>query len=204
MTKCENEPKAQAADKAMTPVMNNGQFAGKTLVHGEKVAWLACAIESEGSIQLAWGKRADGYIQIVPRINLANMAQEYLERANMIACDLGFPGKFAYKQERSVKYLVWYGFKRVHKMLDALLPYMCIGRKIEIAKNVQDFIGYRFSVNPHVQYGSKEAAWFQKVRDLNGKGRIAKQVLKFRFNESSETTRHASQIESEDIVQALR
>lgn len=191
MTKCENELKALGTDQVTTQEMNNSQFAGKTLTDGEKMSWLACAIESEGSIQLAWGKRADGYIQIIPRVNLANMAQEYLERANIIAVEFGFPGHFAYKQERSVKYLVWYGFKRVKKLLIALLPYMCIERKIEIANNVLEFVDYRLSVNPHIQYGEKEAAWFQKVRDLNGKGRISKQELKFRFNESSETIRHA-------------
>jgi len=195
MTKCENEPKVLGTDKVTTQEISvhdgNGQFAGKAFEDGLALGWLACAIESEGSIQLAWS-RGNGYLQLAPRVNLANNAQEFLEKANAL-----FGGRITRKQFNGVAYLVWSGFKRTKRVLELILPYMIIERKIEIAKMVLEFINYRLSVNPHVQYGPKEKALFLKVRELNGKGRIAKQELKFRFEESSETTRHASTLKVE-------
>ena len=184
MTKCENEPKAMGTDKVKTPLDGTmSQFAGKT----SEAVWLACAIESEGSIQLTWGKRADGYIQLVPRINLANRSQEYIDCAYNIR-----HGK-VFKSSSGVIYLTWYGMKRVKSVLEFIKPCMVIKRKLEIVDAVLEFIDYRLSVNPHVVYGEKERDLFLKVRELNGKGRVSKQELKFRFDESSTTIRHAQQ-----------
>lgn len=201
MAICENEPKASGANKAKILTIAdraNGQFAGKALT-SEQLTWLACAIESEGSIQLTWGHKKTNYIQIVPRVNLANQAIEYQERAVSI-----ISGHISALGKTGVYQIVWYGMKRVKFLLESILPYMVIKRKIELAKCVLEFVNYRLSVNPHVQYGSFEKDLFFRVRKLNGKGMIDAESLKFRFEESSTTTRHAPAKQGEDIVCSVR
>jgi hypothetical protein len=185
MTKCENEPKAQSTDKVKTSVDETmSQFAGKT----SEAIWLACAIEAEGSIQLTWGKRSNGTIQLVPRINLANLSQEFIDCAYNIR-----PGKVNH-QASGMMYLVWYGMLRVKSVLEFIYPCMVIERKKEIARTVLEFINYRLAQGKfNSMYGQVEKDLFLKVRELNGKGRVPKQELKFRFDVSSTTTRHAQQ-----------
>lgn len=155
------------------------QFAGKSI--GEKVMWLTCAIESEGSLQLAWGKRTDGYIQIVPRVNLANKDTDYIEEAQAIATELGVPGHIgSYMNKTGVRYIEWVGFKRVQKLLNIVSALLCT-RKRTVAGKIQEFIAYRLSLNPHVQYGQKEKDLFLEVRALNGKGMVDNQLLRCRF-----------------------
>lgn len=170
------------------------QFAGKTMEDELNAMWLSCAIESEGSIQLAWGRRKDGYIQLVPRINLANQAIEYIQKAsNILSAHIN--------TSKKTIYATWYGMKRVKRVLETILPHMCIKRKIEIAKTVLEFVNYRLSVNPHVKYGSYEQGLFEKIRELNGKGRLDSQELKVKFSkESSETIRQTPK--GDDIVRS--
>lgn len=182
MTKCENEPKAQGTDKVTTPVDGTmSQFAGKT----SEAIWLACAIDTEGSIQLTWAKRANGTIQIVPRVNLANISQEFIDHAYAIR-----PGN-VHKYASGVIYLTWCGMLRVKSLLEFIYPCMVIERKRAIAVKVFQFIEYRLERSPNEPYGQVEKDLFLGVRDLNGKGRVSKQELKCRFEESSTTIRHA-------------
>jgi hypothetical protein len=155
------------------------QSAGKTF----ELAWLTCAIESEGSVQLAWGARKDGYIQLVPRVNIGNKDAEYIAQAVKFAEAIGVYGSYSgYKDKRTgMMSVVWYGCKRVRRLLEIIHPYLCT-RKRTIALTIIEFIDYRFSVDPHVRYGEKEMGLFFKVRELNGKGIISNQMLRDRFN----------------------
>ena len=55
------------------------QFAGKTFNEGIKLGWFTAALESEGSIQLTWG-HSRGHIQLIPRLNIANKSESFIER----------------------------------------------------------------------------------------------------------------------------
>ncbi len=177
----------------------DGHSAGKTF----EIGWLECATESEGSIQLTWGKRKDGYIQLVPRVNLGNKAIGYIERAITYSKQLGFNGNVS-EQKNGMKYIIWYGMKRVKRLLEALSPYFADLRKQRIAEKVLEFIDYRLARDPHVQYGEKEKELFLAVREMNGRGRIAKQELKFRFEKSKESseTNTPDTLKSEDRVRS--
>jgi len=79
MAICGDEPKVYGTDKVITRTDGTmSQSAGKTFEKEAMLAWLSCAIESEGSIQLTWGKRKDGYIQLVPRVNIGSNDREYI------------------------------------------------------------------------------------------------------------------------------
>lgn len=179
MTKCGNEPKA--GDPYEGTIRQDGtmcQSAGKIF---EK-AWLSCAIESEGSVQLAWGKRTDGYIQLIPRVNVGSIDKEYIDRIVEYAESLGVYGSYSgYKNQKTgMKYVTWYGMKRVRSLLSVVKDSLHT-RKRTIADLVLEFIDYRLSVNPHVRYGKREEEIFFKVRELNGKGMISSQMLRDRF-----------------------
>lgn len=175
------------------------QSAGKTFDEGIKMGWLGCAIESEGSIQLSWAPRKNGYIQIVPRMNVVNKDDSYIEKVINLSKELGCDGH-VFKHSKGVKTITWYGMKRVKKLLETIYAQLC-DRKKQIADNVLEFINYRLSVNPHVPYGDKERNLFFEVRKLNGKGRLSDQVFKFKSKESSETIRQTAK--AEDIVQSV-
>ena len=158
------------------------QSAGKTSKEEIYMTLLTFAIESEGSIQLAWGKRKDGYIQIVPRVNLTNKDSEYIEKSILISQENGFSGHVFNHVSPGCKVLTWYGYKRVKRLLEAIKNNL-LTRKRTIAETVLEFINYRLSLNPHVKYGEKEKGLFLKVRELNGKGMIHNQMLKCRFEQ---------------------
>src|SRR5512138_813789 len=89
-----------------------------------ELGWLVCAVESEGSFQLSWSRRKDGYIQIVPRVNVGNRETEYIERVAQIAIGQGLPCHVS--QSGTMRYAVWYGMKRVLRLLDLVQPLLTI------------------------------------------------------------------------------
>lgn len=183
MAKCENEPKALPANKAKTVVDNTmSQFAGKTFSPEQALIWLACAIESEGSVQLTWGTRKDGYIQLCPRVNIGNKDEEYINRVVDFATKVGVHGSYSgYRAKKTdMRYVIWYGMKRVKRLLEAVKDLLHT-RKRTIAELVLEFINYRLSVDVHVRYGERDEDIFFKVRALNGKGMISDQLLRDRF-----------------------
>lgn len=157
--------------------------AGKTFEDGVRLGWLACAIESEGSFQLSWAKRTDGYIQIVPKINIGNKSSEYIEYAMSVSKHYGVGGHISSFERQGMKYLLWYGMKRVKSCIDLILPYMTDIRKKEICGCIKEFVDYRLSVNPHVKYGKIEKDLFLQVRALNGKGMVPDASLLCRFEQ---------------------
>lgn len=172
------------------------QFAGKTFGDGIKMGWLACAIESEGSLQLAWGRKRGNIMQLIPRINLANKDSNYIEKVISISQELGFNGHVNPNSRKDkVKYVVWYGFKRVKRLLEDVLPYLTIEHKIKIANKILDFINHRLSVPRNFPYTGRDKEIFFEIRKLNGKGRV-----KFP-RESSETIRQT--VKTEDIVRSV-
>lgn len=179
------------------------QSAGKISENVSDLNWIACAIESEGSLQLAWGK-TKYKLQILPRISLSNQSIEYLEKAVSIAG--GNFNRKSYPKDNGCYHVMWYGMNNVKAVVEAILPYMIIPRKIKIAHTILEFINHRQSIVHTTKYGFKEKVLFMQVRELNGKGMISDDLLKFSFEKSSETTR---QIlfpflvdESKDIVRS--
>ena len=144
-----------------------------------KLGWLACAIESEGSFQLAWGKRTDGYIQIVPRVNLGNKDQAYIDRVASICHDNGIPCYVQKRNSAGMKYTVWYGMKRVLHLLDLIEPYLA-GKK-DRAAILRQFVEYRLSGVRNRPYGPTEKDLFLRLRNLNGAGRIPIKRLRLAF-----------------------
>ena len=121
---CGNELKTLDTEKVTIQEIHS-QSAGKISENVSDLNWIACAIESEGSLQLAWG-RTRGAVQIVPRINLSNQSIEYLEKAVFIA-----GGKLDEKMRSAGCYhVMWYGMKNVKAIIETILPYMIIPRKI--------------------------------------------------------------------------
>lgn len=195
MAKCEDILRVQTPDNGK--VFGIGQSAGR--ISEMELNWLACAIDTEGSIQLTWAGHKNGYVQIFPRVNLCNNAPEFIEKAVSIT-----HGGYISKQKNGVAYITWCGFKRVKNLLESILPYLVIERKKEIARLVLAFIDYRSSCNPHIEYGPKEKEMFIRVRELNGKGRVSKQQLKFRFEKTSETFNHAPETGEDKVRSALK
>lgn len=185
------------------------QSAGKTLELQLKIMWLACAIESEGSLQMAWSKmtkrRWNGKrgIQIVPRVNLVNKDSDYIEHAVLISKELGVNGHVYThdKKNEGVKHITWSGFLRVKKLLEIILPYLCTTRKKEIGKTILDFIHYRLPRQHNLPYGTYERDLFLKVRELNGKGILPLDELKLTFEQIKESSTTICQTPiGEDIV----
>jgi hypothetical protein len=179
---CKDEPKASFTDNVITKEMLMSQFAGKTFEDGLKLGWLACAIESEGSISLVWG-RSKKKIQIVPKVNFSNKDKTFIEKVSCISKELGLDG-YVYHRN-NISCVTWYGFKRVKSLIETILPHLC-GKK-ERAKKVVEFIDYRMNGAINRPYGEIEKNLFMDVRDLNGKGRISKQEIKCYFESSKES-----------------
>jgi len=162
------------------------QFAGKTF----ELGWLVCAIESEGSISLSWGRgkhKTRRNCQIAPKVNLTNKSKSYIENAVRISKSLNI-GCHVAKRSNDCYVITWAGFKRVKSILDVLYPGMVDERKKELAKITLDFIEYRMSLDYlHTPYGEYEKELFLKARDLNNQGRLSKQFIKFSFEDSKES-----------------
>ena len=170
-------------------------LAGKTLEQVRDETWLACAIESEGSISLTWsgGNKSKRYwnksknkwekkrLQIIPRVNLTNKDEDYIENAHRISYANGV-GCHVSSKTKGIKVVTWSGVKRVAKLLPIITPYL-FGKK-EVALYVQQYCNLRLDKFPNdAAYGEKEKELFFAVREFNGKGRKPASELKFAFEE---------------------
>lgn len=163
------------------------------------MGWFTGALESEGSFQLATG-RCKKSVQLIPRVNIGNKSQSFIDRIQTISIKYGFP-VYLYHYKGGMIYGTWYGMKRVKKILDFVKNYLADSRKKEIVDYILEFINSRFSNFPNSPYSEREKDIFFLIRKLNGKGRLSKQELKYRLNsleESSTTIRQTSK--DEDIV----
>lgn len=144
--------------------------AGKTFKSGFELGRFVCAIETEGHITLAWGKRGNGTIQLSPRIGFCNKDKELIDEIQRISYSLGI-GTYIYRQSNKMYRLVWQGMKRVKKVLDLIIPHLVI--KVDQAKLLKKFVDYRLSLPNMYQkmYGQFEKDLFLQIRKLNGKGR---------------------------------
>jgi hypothetical protein len=177
-----------------------GNFADKTFKDGFNIGWLTAAIEGEGHITLAWCRKSNGYIQIMPRIGMNNQAKEFIDTAKGICESLDIPC-YIHQYKNGMFAMHWYGMKRVKKMLGVLMPYLTFKR--ERAQLVLDFINYRLAKNPHIKYGSYEKEIFMKIRDIHGKGWILHKDLQLAFESNlNDYTLNTQRIttQSEDIV----
>lgn len=176
---CENTLKPTVLIRQQSEDVTMGNFADKTFKDGFNIGWLTAAIEGEGHITLAWCRRKGyGYIQIMPRVGMANLSKEFINTAKGICESLGIPC-YIHLRKGGMYAMNWYGMKRVKKLLDVLMPYLTF--KKGRAQLVMDFINYRLARNPHIQYGSYEKEIFMKIRDIHGKGWIPHKDLRLAF-----------------------
>jgi hypothetical protein len=197
---CENTLKPTVLIRQQSEDNTMGNFADKTFKDGFNIGWLTAAIEGEGHITLAWCRKSNGYIQIMPRIGMNNQAKEFIDTAKGICESLDIPC-YIHQYKNGMFAMHWYGMKRVKKMLGVLMPYLTFKR--ERAQLVLDFINYRLAKNPHIKYGSYEKEIFMKIRDIHGKGWILHKDLQLAFESNlNDYTLNTQRIttQSEDIV----
>lgn len=177
----------------------------RSFEYGVKMGWLSCAIESEGSIALAWGRQQGSRFQIIPRIMVSNIKLAYVENAQKISYELGvgchiLNQKGNLEKKRTSMYRIdWYGFKRVKSLLNIIKPFLVI--KKDRADLVLEFINYRKSLPGNTPYGEKELSLFHAIRDLNGKGILPKS--RFLLQKKSSETNTSNILTSEDRVHSL-
>ncbi len=143
------------------------------------LGWLVAAIEGEGSITLAWGKHGK-YIQLIPRINIVNKEQEFVNRAVEFSHELGV-GVYVGNNKYNLLQVQWNGMKRVKAVLEMVLPHL--GFKKERAELLLDFINRRLSGSKNRKYVLEDKEAFLKIREINGKGRIPVEELRLAFED---------------------
>lgn len=179
----------------------------RTYEDGVDMGWLSCAIESEGSMSLAWGRVNGNTVQIIPRVMVSNMKLAYVENAMRISHKFGIGchienEKGNIEKKRSPIYrITWYGFKRVGKLLETIMPYLKI--KEDRAKIILEFINYRLNQPKNSKYGQKELDLFHAVRNLNGKGLKLPEQFKLYKNKLSSETNTLNTLNGEDRVHSL-
>lgn len=179
----------------------------RTYENGVDMGWLSCAIESEGSMSLSWGRVTKNTVQIIPRVMVSNIKLAYVENAQRISYKLGIgchieSDKGNVEKKRTHCYrITWYGFKRVGKLLDIIMPYLKI--KMDRALLIKEFINYRLSLPQNSRYGQKELDLFHAVRNLNGKGIKTPEQFKLYENKLSSETNTSNTLISEDRVHSI-
>lgn len=143
-----------------------------------QLGWLVCAIESEGSFQLAWSRRANEVIQIVPRVNVGNREAQYIEYVAQSATAFDLPCYVA--RSGNMVYAVWYGMKRVLRLLDLVEPLLTI--KQDRALVLRRFIEHRLAQKRNAPYGQLDKDLFLQMRALNGSvGRLPEDAFHLAF-----------------------
>jgi len=108
-------------------------------------AWLACAIDSEGSIVIGKGRVKKKHVIFVPMVNLSNTHQGYIDHARELINRVAGNSYTSRAHKSSVHKVVHrigvMSFPRVTAILKEILPYLII--KKDRADNILAWAIYR-------------------------------------------------------------
>lgn len=170
-------------------------------------AWLAGAIEGEGSLLIGWANRHNGGTGLQIRIKLSNNDPRFIEKASRIFKELKLTFHYRTSKKKDSTHwnlsIVCNGKNSCRKLLSAVMPYL--HSKLDQAENMMRLIEYRDSLGYQSGWKSmKRVKGGQLIRDPDWKPLNQNPIindfiekckdLKRNHPEASETKRHANQI----------
>jgi len=103
----------------------------REMSHDEKL-YIACAIDTEGSVSLLKQKRKYGSIHIYPRIKIGNTDIEWIDYIKQIlgkGNTLSNGVRFEETNWKKAYILVVNGWQDVHDLLEQIIPYLIIKKR---------------------------------------------------------------------------
>src|SRR3990172_1603803 len=167
-----------------------------------ELGWLAGIIDGEGCLSLhdrSGKRRGTG---MTPLVSICNTDLAIIERISQILAKMeigNFVSKLyvAHKNKNPYKVVSVQGLKRVGKLLTFVIPVLT-GQKCKKAILLNEFCISRLSDWHAAPFTSRQLDIYHEIRDLNRRGRKAKNLRDYTPNSRSSKFRFKS---TEDIVQ---